>query len=162
MQGDINGSPGVLRVVGSEIQERIKRRGRIRIKQRVPQPGLADLAYGQVLPLVQGVTETGFPVPGLEIIAKFSHLTFQPNVEEIIPVSELFTSGTGVVDAAEPNPRSHGDWDSVNNQSIIRDRERIKRIGEWHTDTDWTKDCTVRVMEWVGAKRHSGQGCIEK
>ena len=43
-------------------------------------------------------------------------------------------SGTGIVNAAKENPRSHGDWDSVNNQSRIRDGERIKRIGDWHTD----------------------------
>src|SRR5213594_4951739 len=103
MQGDINGSPGVLRVVGIEIQERIKRRGRIRIQQRVPQPGLADLAYGQVLPLVPGVTETGFPVPRLEVIGNFSHLSPQPDIEQLVPVSEFFASWTGIVNTAEPN-----------------------------------------------------------
>src|SRR5713101_212840 len=162
MQGDINPSSGGLSVIGIGIQERIKRRGWIRIQQRVPQPGLADLAYGQVLPLVPRVTEARFPVPSLEIIAKFSHLTLQPDVEKSIPVSELLASGAGVVNATKPNPRSHGDWDSVNIQSRIRDRERIKRIRDWDTDTDRTKDCTVRVMERVGPKRHSCQGRIEK
>ena len=66
--------------------ERIKRRGRIRIQQRFPQPNLADLAYGQILPLVPGVTKTGFPVPRLEVIAKFSHLTLEPNIKESVPV----------------------------------------------------------------------------
>src|SRR6266513_400619 len=121
MQVDINSSPGVAGVVGIETLERIKRRGRIRIQQRVPQSRLADLADRDILPLVPGITETSLPVPSLEIIAKLSHLTLEPNVEQSIPVGKLFTSGTGVIDAAIPNPRSHGNWDSVNDQSIIRD-----------------------------------------
>ena len=75
--------------MGSEIEERIKRRGRIRIQERVPQPGLADRAYQQILPLVSGITETRFPVPSLEIIAKFAHLTTQSDVEKGIPVGDL-------------------------------------------------------------------------
>ena len=131
MQGDINSGSGRLGVVSSEIQERIKRRGRVRIQQRFPQSRLADLANGQILPLVPGVTETRFPVPSLEIIAKFSHLTPQANIEEMILVGELLTSGPGVVNAAKPNPGSHREtglrWKEICN-SRIRDRERIKRI----------------------------------
>src|SRR6266699_2738591 len=134
MQGDVNGLSGRRGVVASDTKEWIKRRGRVGIQQRVAQPRLADFANGQVLPLVAGITETGFPVPSLEIIAKFSHLTLQPDVEKRIPVGELFMAGTGIVNAAEPNPPRHGGWDSVNNQSRIRDGERIKRILKRHTD----------------------------
>ena len=37
-------------------------------------------------------------------------------------------SETGVVNAAKINPCRHRDTDSVNNHSVIGDRERIKRI----------------------------------
>src|SRR6266566_5039004 len=129
MQSDVNGLSGRFGVVASDTQEWIKRRGRVGIQQRVAQPRLAGFANGQALPVVSGVTETHFPVPSLEIIAKFSHLTLQPDVEKGIPVGELFTSRTGVINAAKPNPRSHGSWDSVNDQSRIPDREGIKRKG---------------------------------
>ena len=56
-------------------------------------PGWLTVAYGQILPLVPGVTETRFPVPSLEIITKFAHLTLEPNVKETIPVGELFILG---------------------------------------------------------------------
>ena len=107
MQGNINSASGRLAVVAKKAKERIKRRGRIRIQERVPQPRLADLAYRQILPLVPGIAETRFPVPSLEIIAKFSHLTTEPDVKETIPVGELFTSLAGVVDAAKSNPCSY-------------------------------------------------------
>src|SRR2546429_7461508 len=162
MQGDVNGLSGRRGVVASDTQEGIKRRGRVGIQQRVAQPRLADFANGQVLPLVAGITETGFPVPSLEIIAKFSHLTLQPDVEKGIPVGELFTSGTGVVNAAKPHPRSHGSWDSVNNQSRVPDREGIKRILDWHTNAVGTKEhVSAWRLEWIGRKRHRCQGRIE-
>src|SRR5206468_1574425 len=131
----------------------------------IPQSRFAGLAYGQVLPLVPRVTETQFPVPSLEIIAKFSHLTFEPNVKESIPVSELFVSGTSVVNTAKPNSRSHRDWYSVNNQSRISNCERVERILNWHTDTGGTEGGAVRIFEWVRssqANRHSCEECIEK
>src|SRR5437667_7905264 len=163
MQGDINLFPGRLGVVASDAQEWIKRRGRVGIQQRVAQPRLAGFANGQILPLVPGITETRFPVPSLEIIAKFSHLTLQPDVKETIPVGELFTSGTGIVNAAKANPRSHGSWDSVNDQSRIPNREGIKRILDWHTNAVGTKECvSVWRFEWIGCKRHRRQGCVEK
>ena len=96
MQVDINPVSGRVRVSSKEALERIKRRGRVRIQERVSQPRLADLAYGYVLRIVPGVTETQFPVPILEIIAKFSHLTFEPDVEEHILERELFMSRSGV------------------------------------------------------------------
>ncbi len=137
MQGDINSLPGRLGVVGSEIQERIKRRRWVRIQQRFPQPRLASFADGQILPLVPGITKTQLPVPSLEIIAKFSHLTTQPDVEQRIVVGELFMSGTGVVNATKPNAGSDRETGSVRKEiwnSRISDCERIKRIRDWHTD----------------------------
>src|SRR5881275_2024043 len=128
MQGNINSASGRLAVLTKQAKERIERSGGIRTQQRLPQSRLADLAYRQILPLVPRITETRFPVPSLEIIGKFSHLTTEPDVKETIPVGELLTPVSGVVNTAKPNPSSHGDWDSVNKQSRIRDGERIKRI----------------------------------
>src|SRR6266568_7185510 len=162
MQGDVNSLPGRLGVVAGDAQERIKRRGRVGIQQRVAQPRLADFANGQVLPLIPGIAETRFPVPSLEIIAKFAHLTLQPDVEELVPVSGWFAPWTGVVNAAKPNPRSHGSWDSVNDQSRIPDREGIKRILDWHTNAVGTKEhVSAWRLEWIGRKRHRCQGRIE-
>src|SRR5262249_10760108 len=136
-----------------------------RTQQRVPQPSLADVANGQILPLVAGITETGFPVPGLEIIAEFSHLTLQPNVKESIPVSELFTSRPGVVNTSKPNPSSYGKTASVRKEicnSRIRDGERIKRILDWHADAELTKGyVSAWLLEWIRRQRHSCQGRIE-
>src|SRR6266566_667288 len=159
MQVNINFRSGRLGVVSSEIQEWIKRRSWICIQKRLPQPRLAGFADGQILPLIPGITKTRFPVPSLEIIAKFPHLTTQPNVEKEIPVGELFMSGTGVVNAAEPNSGSHRETGAVRKEiwnSRIRDCERIKRIRDWHTDIEGTK------AEWVGNKGHRCKGRIEK
>ncbi len=90
MQVDINPAYRRIRVATKEAQERIKGRSRVRIQQRVSQTRLADLAQGQVLPFVASVAEARFPVPRLEIITKLSHLTFQSNIEQVIPVGELF------------------------------------------------------------------------
>src|SRR6266550_4945161 len=150
MQSDVNGLSGLRGVLGGEIQERIKRCGRVRVQQRVPQSRLADLANGQVLPLVSGVTETGFPVPRLEIVAKFAHLPAQSHVEELVPVSEFFAPWTGVVNAAKANSCSHRDWYSVNNQGRISNCERIERIRDWHTDAGGTKErVRARRLEWI-------------
>src|SRR5881275_3352234 len=107
MQVDVNPRSGRLGVVGIEIQERIKCRSRIRIQKCFPQSRLADCAERQILPLVPGIAETGFPVPSLEIIAKFSHFAAQANIEQIIVVSELIVSRTSVVNAAKPNSSSY-------------------------------------------------------
>ena len=64
-------------------------------------PGWLTSPRDKSCPFVASVTETCFPVPRLEIIAKFSHLTFQSNIEQVIPVSELLTSETGVVNSDE-------------------------------------------------------------
>src|SRR3984893_18336747 len=75
-------------------------------------------------------------------------------------------SGSGFVNGAVAKHRSHGDRDSVNIQSCVRDRERIKRILDWHTDAGWTEvraQITITTnVEWVGRERGSLKGCIEK
>src|SRR6476646_5311672 len=166
MQGNINSASGRLAVVAKQAKKRIKRRSRIRIQERVPQPRLADLAYRQILPLVQGITKACFPVPSLEIIAKLSHLTAEANVKEGIPVGELFTSLAGVVDAAKLNTCSYRQTASVRKviwNSRICDRERIERILDWHTDAIRTKaHVEAWDLEWIRHKRHSCQGRIEK
>src|SRR5436190_10439096 len=118
---------------------------------------LADHTYRQNLPLVSGETEAHFPIPSFEVIAKFAHLTTQPDVEKGIPVGDLVICGTGIVDAAEPNPLRHGDWDSVNNQSRIGDGERIKRILKRHTDAY----ASAWGLEWI-EKPHSCSGGFKK
>src|SRR5947207_6792134 len=131
MQVDVNSCPSCLGVVSSEIQERIKCRGRIRIQKCVPQSRLANFADRQILPFVPRITKTQLPVPRLEIIAKFSHLTLETNIKEIIVVSELFMSWTGVVDAAKLNAVC--DWEtSYYSKEIwdsrIRNGERVNRF----------------------------------
>ena len=159
MQGDVNSLPGRLGVMGIEIQERIKRRSWVCIQKRFPQSRLAGFADGQDLPLIPRVTKTHFPVPSLEIIAKFPHFATQANIKQIVLVSELFMSRTGVVNTAKRNSGSYGETASVGKEiwnRRIRDREGIKRILDWHTDARWTKSL-VRAwdLEWIGYKRHS-------
>ena len=152
--------------MGSEIQERIKRRSWVRIQQCVPQPRLADFADGQILSFVPGITKTHFPVPSLEIIAKFSHLTTQPNVEQRIPVSELFMSGTGVVNAAKPNPGSHRETASVRKEIGIVASATVKGLNGFWIGTLMPEGTKAYVsawdLEWIGNKRHSCKGRIEK
>src|SRR5215831_14383017 len=101
MQGNINSLSGRLGVMSIEIQKGIKCRSRVRIQKCFPQSRLASFVDGQILPLIPGITETQLPVPRFEIITKFSHLATQAHVEELVPVSELFMSWTGVVNAAK-------------------------------------------------------------
>src|SRR5437870_1610243 len=139
MQSHINSLPGSRGVLAEKATERIKRRGRIGVQQGIAQPRLADFANGQVLSLVAGITETHFPVPRLKVIAEFSHLTTQTDVEELVPVSELLTPWTRVVGATKPNTSSHRHWYSVNNQSRVANCEGIKRIRDWHADAGGTE-----------------------
>jgi hypothetical protein len=152
--------------VGSEIQERIKCRCRVRIQQRFPQSGLADFADGQVLPLVPGITEAQFPVPSFEVVAKFSHLTAEPDVEERIPVGELFMSGTGIINATKPNARSDRQTRPIGKEiwnSRISDCERIPRVHDWDTDASGTKAyISAWDLKWIGVKRNSCSRRIEK
>src|SRR5438128_8299799 len=165
MQCNINPANRGFSVATEESKERIKRRGWVRTQQRVPQSRLAHIAYRQILPLIPGITETGFPVPGLKIVAELCHLTLEPNVKESIPVSELFTSRPGVVNSTKPNPSSYGKTASVRKEicnSRIRDGERIKRILDWHADAVLTKGyVSAWLLEWVRRKGHSGRGRIE-
>src|SRR6266513_2995264 len=158
MQCDINSLPGPRGVLGVEIQKRIKCRGRVRVQERITQSGLAYFAYRQVLSLVPRVTETHFPIPRLEVIPKFAHLTAQSDVEELVPVSEFFVPRTSVVNAAKPNASGHRDWHPINNQSRISNCEGIERIRDWHTDARRTKE---RVSggggEGIRRSGHSGQ-----
>src|SRR4030095_11326597 len=123
-------------------------------------------ADGQVLPLVPGITEAQFPVPSLEVVAKLSHLTTEPDVEQRIPVGKLFMSGTGVVSAAKPNSHSHRETASVRKEiwnSRIGDRERIKRIRDWHTDGQATNAyASAWDLEWIRRKWHSCRGSTQK
>ena len=74
------------------------------VQEGIAQPGLAHFADGQVLSFVARVTETDLPVPRLQVIAKFSHLTPQADIEELVPVGEFLGPYAGIIDAAEPNP----------------------------------------------------------
>ena len=74
--------------------------------------------------------------------------------------------GTGIVNAAEPNSGSHRETASVRKEiwnGRIGDGERIKRIRDWHTDIEATEAyVSAWDLEWVGYKRHSCQGRVEK
>src|SRR4029077_8452936 len=127
MQCNINPANRGFSIATEESKERIKRCGWVRIQQRLPQSRPAHIACRQILPLIPGITETGFPVPGLEIVPEFCHLTLEPKVKESIPVSELFASRPGVVNATKPNPSGYGKTSSVRKEiwnSRIRDGER--------------------------------------
>src|SRR6267378_2469851 len=155
MQGDIDSLPRRPGVLAEEAAERIKRRVRICVQEGIAQPGLAHFANGQVLPFVARVTETQFPVPRLQVVGKFSHLTAQADVEELVPVSELFAPYAGIIDATEPNPSGQRNRLSVNIQSHIPDCEGIKRIRDWHTDAVGTarpygSKISSRNVEWIG------------
>src|SRR6516165_10759090 len=139
MQGDINLGSSRLAVAATQAKERIERRGRVRIQECLPQANLADLACRQILSFVPRVTEAGFPIPCLEILAKLSHLTLKSDVEKGIPIGELFTPVTSVVNSPKPHPSSHGSWNSVNNQGRVSSCERIKRIRDRDTNANGTK-----------------------
>src|SRR5437762_2082210 len=166
MQCHIDSLPGYRGVLAEKPTKGIKRRVWVCAEEGIAQPGLAHFADGEVLSLVERVTETHFPVPGLEVIAKLAHLATQADVEELVPVSELLTSGAGIVNAAEPNPGSHRNRRSVNNQSRVPNCERIERIRDWHTDAERASRPDGRKIagrksgksvEWIGRKWHSGQ-----
>src|SRR5213593_1619083 len=143
MQGNINSLPGPCCVVRIEIQERIERRGRVCVQKRRAQSRLTDFADGEVLSLIPGVTETQFPIPRLEVIGNFSHLSPQANIEQLIPVGEFFAPRTGIVDASEPNTRGYRETRAIRKEvwnSCICNRKRIKRIRERHTDAIRTKE----------------------
>src|SRR5215831_14435279 len=84
MQGNINPANGGLAVPTQDPEKRIKCRSRIRIQERFSQARLANNVSRLNLFFVPGITETCFPVPCLKIIAKFSQLTAQSDIEENI------------------------------------------------------------------------------
>src|SRR6266487_2313762 len=152
--------------MGREIQEGIKRRGRVCGQQRRPQPWLAGFADGQVLPFVARITETRFPIPRLEIIGDPSHLTSQTDVEELVPVSEFFGPWTGVIDTTKPNTSSDRETISVRKEvwnNRICHGERIKRVGDWHANASGTQpDAGTGDLERIRRKRHCCERCIEE
>src|SRR5215475_2071342 len=163
MQVDVNPVYRRIRIATKEAKERIKGGSRVGVQQRVSQPRLADLTQGQVLSFVASVTEAKFPVPGLEIIAELAHLTFQPNIKDVIPVGKLLASKTSVVNATKPDASSDGYWDAINSQSGIWNCERIKRIANWDGDARGAKPYAAsRNLKWIWRKRNSRQSRIEK
>ena len=152
--------------MAGEIQERIKRCRWVRIQKRLAQARLAGFTYGYVFSFVPIITETQFPVPSLEVIANFSHLTAEPDIEDGIPVSELFMSGPGVVKPPKLNTCSHRETASVRKEiwnSRICNGEWIKRIYDRHTEAVRTETHVgTRYLEWIRRKRHSRQGGIEE
>ena len=82
MQSNIHSAYGRLAVATKESQERIKRCSRIRIQQRFAQARLAHHATNKGFLLIPGITKTQFPIPSLEVIAKFSQLTAKSDVEQ--------------------------------------------------------------------------------
>src|SRR5436190_9729863 len=165
MQRHINLLPGQPCVMASEIQERINCCGRVRIQERLPQSGLAHFANGQVLSFVPGIAETHFPVPRLEVIADIPHFATQPDIEELVPVSEFFASWTRIVNPAEPNAGSYRETRAIRKEiwnSRICNGERIKRIRDRHTDAGGTKECIgAWSLKWIRRKRRSRQRRIE-
>ena len=126
--------------MAGEIQERIKCRGRVGIQKRFPQPRLANQADGQVLPLVPGIAETRFPVPVLNN-RQIPHFPTQADIEELIPVGELFVSGPV---SLIPRNQLRSDRETASVRKEIWDRricdcERIPWIFDWHTDASGTK-----------------------
>src|SRR6266403_1497479 len=158
MQVDINPVYRRIRIATKLTQERIEGSERVGIQQRVSQTRLADLSQRLVRALVASVAEAQFPVPRLEVIAKFAHFTFQSNVEEVIPVSKLLTSRACVYGTTKPDAGSHRDRNPVKNHGRIWYCERIKCINNWHADTGGAKPYAASGnLKWIGRKRHSRQ-----
>src|SRR6266550_9646921 len=165
MQGDVNSRSRRSGVVRIKIQKRIKSRSWVCIQKRFPQSRVTDVAGRQILPFIPGITKTQLPIPSLEIIAKFSYFAAQANIEQIIVVSGLVMSRTGVVDGDKPNSGSYGEAASIGKKtwdSRIDDRERIKRILNWYTERARTKGRSrAWSLEWIGDDRHRCAGRIK-
>src|SRR6266702_6807286 len=174
MQGNIDSVPRRRRLAGqrsrtsciisdSLIQEGVKRRGRIRIHESLSQPGLANNVSRLNFFIVPGITETRFPVPGLEVIAKFAHLTAKPDIKENIVKGARRKSvplfQTTITNAGKH--RGSGKGLAVRRNSRVRYRERIKRILDWHTDTGRSEAGARRRVERIGRKRSRRQSRTE-
>src|SRR5437016_12181399 len=83
MQSNINPANGGLTVTARYTEERIKRCSRIGVQQGFAQARPAHRAAKDGFFLVPGITKTQFPVPTVEIMPKFAHLTAKPDVEQI-------------------------------------------------------------------------------
>src|SRR6516164_9827900 len=165
MQRHIDRASGRACISASEIQERIKRRGRICVQKCRPQARLAGLAYGKVLAIVSRIPETQFPVPRLEVIGDPPHFATQPEVEELIPVSELLMPRPGVVNTTEANTGRDRETRSIREEvwnRCVSNSERIKRIGKWHADAGRTKERPICLVERIRCKRYRCEGRIEK
>ena len=68
--------------------------------------------------------------------------------------------------ATKPNSGSYGETASIGKKiwnSRIGDRERIKRILNWHTERARTKGRSrAWGLEWIGDDRHRCAGRIKK
>ena len=104
MQGNIDPANGGLAVATEESQEGIKRCSRIGIQQRFAQARLAHHATKEIFLVIPGITKTQFPIPILEVIAKFSHLTAKSGVEQNVVERSLGCSDACVVNGAKPTP----------------------------------------------------------
>src|SRR5205823_3436325 len=85
-----------------------------RVIERITKPRLADFPDGQVLSFVSGVTETELPVPSLEIVTKLAHLPTKTDIEQRIPVGELFTPWASIVNPTKPDAGSHRHGNPIN------------------------------------------------
>ena len=162
MQGDVNPANRRLGVAAEESQEWIKCSGRVCIQQRLAQTGLAHNSSRKGFLLVARIAKTQFPVPGFKVIAKFSQFTAKPDIEQRVLKCRLKRSHALIVDGTKPNPCCYRDRYSVDVQSRIRDRERIKWILDWHADAGRAERRAVRVFEWIRGKRSRCRGSIKK
>src|SRR5205823_5514997 len=108
---------------------------------------------------VPGITETQFPIPILEVIAKLTHLTAKSGIDQNVVERDLGCRAACVINAAEMN--SGGDRRAIG-QSRIRNGEGIKGICDWHTDAVRAKGITVRFLEWIRGKPSSRPGSVKK
>src|SRR6266487_2969203 len=159
MQGNIDLLYRRLTVATEDSQERIKGRIRVRIQESFAQARFAHGATTEEVDIVLGITKTCYPVPVLEVIAKFSQLTAKSGIEQYIVIRDFKSSDSRIVDGAKANPGVNG---RAIRQSVVRRCEWIKRILQRHTDavkTEWNADS---VLKRIGRKRSGRQGRIKK
>src|SRR6266480_7626790 len=100
MQSNVNPANCSRTVAARESQKRIKRRGGVRIQQRFAQTRPAYHAPKEGFLEIPGITETRFPVPRFEIIAKFAQLAAKSRVEQHVLESSFDRSDCFVVNCA--------------------------------------------------------------
>src|SRR6266487_1496886 len=145
MQGNIDLLYRRLTVATEDSQERIKGRIRVRIQESFAQARFAHLATTEEVDIVLGITKTCYPVPVLEVIAKFSQLTAKSGIEQYIVIRDFKSSARGgIVDGAKADA---GVNRRAIRQSVVRHREWIKRILQRHTDarkTEWNAGSVLK------------------